>query len=786
MSQDIQATQKHRFIAVTTPEALSKDEVFLLRRFSGTEAMGRMFIFVLDILSERDHEVDFEKVLGQNITVRLDIPDPEKQHIPKAKKQRYFNGFVSSFNQTGVGKAGAKGFERYSSYRAIMVPWLWFLTQQANCRIFQGLTVPEIIRRVVEEQPPGREQSIHAFGAWLDDKNLKDYRKWEYCVQYRETDFNFISRLMEQEGIYYYFQHEEKEHRVVLCDAYAQHKPFDGYAEIPFNPGGGQSKMGRITSWTIEKKVLPTFFAHTDYNFKHPRTPFLKDHFDGVSVECPRVHAKSFYGIFDYPGEFSEFDEGMAYAGRRIEELQTPHDMRYGSGDSRGLAPGCVFKLKGHPRKDPKLYSTNSEIDKDSKKDGELLVTACSYQAICSAYESGYAGQEAAAADEFSCSLTTMRADRQFRSARITPKPTIQGTQTAVVVGEGSEEIYTDSFGRIKVQFHWDRDIKDHAYTRNSDGCSRWVRVAQIWAGKRWGAFFLPRVGQEVVVEFMEGDPDCPIVIGSVYNTDQMQHYQPVESKKMVSYIKSNSYPGGDGHNELRFDDTAGKEQLYMHAERNMDVRVKNNTMESVCHDRHLTVGGVDKDGNKIGDQKEEVYRDKHLTVHRNRFEHIGGDTQVTVGGIDGPGNSDVYIKKKRRVRIDGKDHYLAMDGRAEMVVGNRSAVIQGDDQVHVTGKQAVQADEEIHLKSNVKVIIEAGAQVSLKVGGNFVDIGPGGVTIVGTMVKINSGGAPGDGSGCHTENPEVAMGGGGGGGGGGKPEKPIPADNSESGQKSL
>jgi type VI secretion system secreted protein VgrG len=324
------------------------------------------------------------------------------------------------------------------------------------------------------------------------------------------------------------------------------------------------------------------------------------------------------------------------------------------------------------------------------------------------------------------------------------------------------------------VQFHWDRQGK---YDADS---SCWVRVAQPWAGKRWGASFWPRIGQEVVVSFLEGDPDQPLITGSVYNADQMPPYlgKGPDSKhtndNKLSGVKSNTTTGGAGFNEWRFDDTKDKEQVFLHAERDMDARVKHDSRELVLRDRHLIVGDESK---KEGDQRELVYRDKHLNVKRHHVEKIEGDMTLLVGGGDG-GNQDVVVKKDKKELVEGDAHHHVKGARNEKVDGTQSLTVGMNQQEKVGMNHALEAGIQVHIKAGATLILEAGAQLTLLVGGNFVDINPGGVFIQGTMVMINSGGAPGAGSGASPTSPQDAK--------EAKPTKPDEADNAKTGQKSA
>jgi type VI secretion system secreted protein VgrG len=382
------------------------------------------------------------------------------------------------------------------------------------------------------------------------------------------------------------------------------------------------------------------------------------------------------------------------------------------------------------------------------------------------------------AAQPYQNTFSCIPASLALRPFRVTPKPLIHGTHSAYVVGPDGNEVFTDKYGRVKVQFHWDRTGKYDA----ERAC--WIRVAQTWAGKRWGASFWPRIGQEVIVAFEEGDPDQPIIVGSVYSPDQMAPYlgdSPDSKHKndnKVTGVKSNTTPGGEGFNELRFDDTKDKQQLFFHAERNLDITTKNDSLARTYGNRHQIIGS-EKDGNKSGDQREMVYQDRHVKIHRNQVEQIGDSMQLLVGGIDsGQGNQDIVINGTKKESIGKDDHLHVTGNHNEQIDGDQSLTVGGSQQEKIGMKHAVDAGQEIHLKSGMTVVIEAGVQLTLKVGGNFVDISPAGVSIQGTMVMINSGGAAGSGSGSSpnaAQDPAQA-----------NPTEPDVADDAKSGQKST
>ncbi|MHC4742285.1 MAG: type VI secretion system Vgr family protein [Planctomycetota bacterium] len=635
-------TQKHRELAIGTP--LGAD-VLLLAAMSGSEQLGRPFEFQLELVSE-DPQIKFEDIIGQNVTVRLEL---------SKNATRYFNGYVSSFTQT-PGRGG------YAEYKATVVPWLWFLTRTSDCRIFQDKTVPDIIKQIF------RDRGFSDF----EDSLTGSYRKWKYCVQYRETDFNFISRLMEQEGIYYFFKHEDGKHTLVLADSPSAHQPFEEYEEIEYRPPDtAVSSDEVILTWIVSKNVLPGMYSLGDFDFTNTKKDL------NTRAKVTRDHAGADYQMYDYPGEYAEHADGEKYSRTRIEELHSEYMVAKAESDSRGICTGCTFTLTEYPRDDQNI---------------KYLITSASYDIALGEFESQ--GSDASES-VYSCSFTAIDAAEPFRAARTTPKPSIPGPQTAIVVGPSGDEIYTDKYGRVKVLFHWDR------YGKADENSSCWIRVAQVWAGKNWGAMYIPRIGQEVIVEFIEGDPDRPIITGRVYNGQAMPPYNlPGEMTK--STLKSNSSKGGQGFNEIRYEDKKGKEQIFIHAEKNEDVRVKNDSFEWIGNERHLIVKK---------DQLEQVDGDKHLTVKGDQNEKINGTISVDAGM---------------------------------------------DMQQKVGMKHGLEAGMEVHIKGGMKVVIEGGMQLSLKAGSSFVDLGPAGVFISGPMVMINSGGAAGAGAGCSPDAPRL------------------------------
>ncbi len=431
---------------------------FFVSQMKGHEALGRLFQFDLDVTSENP-EINIDDILGENVTLHYSLGGGET---------RYFNGIVSSFSLgERIPNVGA-------SYSLTLRPWLWFLKHTADCRIFQDESVPKIIKKIFSE---------HGFPD-VEDKLNEPHKDWAYCIQYRETDFNFISRLMEEEGIYYYFTHEDNKHSLVLADSGSAHKSIRDKALMFYSDKN--STDGDISQWSVHAEVQPGAFASNDYDYKRPKAVLR------VREQKQEKHAGSEYEIYDYPGEYAGRFEGTKgeYADIRIQELHVRHTQAEGVTRLRTMAIGGLFKFDNYPRKD---------------QNKEHLVIGTAYDISQSLHE----GSDAA----YECRFTVIDGKTPFRPARVTPKPVMQGPQTAVVIDAGPDP---EKYGRVKVQFFWDREGQD------SGGNACWVRVAQNSAGSGWGSYFPPHIGHEVIVSFLEGDPDQPIITGRVYNADNL------------------------------------------------------------------------------------------------------------------------------------------------------------------------------------------------------------------------------------------------------------------------
>ena len=646
-----------RLLEINTP--LGSENV-LLRHLSGHEELGRLSEYHLSLVARRG-DVKPSDLLGKNITIGIELPG--------GNAQRYLNGYITQFSDAGhvtdsFFTEGGKG--RVYLYEATLQTSLWFLTRAANCRMFQDMTVPQIIEEVLGAYP---------FAHFDKRKLLAAYPTWEYCCQYRETDYNFISRLMEQEGIYYYFEHENGKHTLILCDAPSAHAPKAKYEDIPFSEGGdvSKSKIEHISDWHITHQIQPGRYALNDFDFKKPKVDL------GVQAAKRENHDLSNFEYFDYPGEYEEPDDGKNYVNIRLEELHSQYEIISAGGAIRGIQPGYTFNLTDHPR------------DAMNK---EYLIIGANYSVTNNGMGSG-TGEA-----DFNCSFHAISSKTQFRPERQTPKPIVQGPQTALVVGPAGEEIHTDEHGRVKVQFHWDR------YNQGDDKSSCWMRVSHPWAGKEWGMIAIPRVGHEVIVSFLEGDPDCPLVTGSVYNGETKPPYA-LPANKTQSGVKTRTYKGGNTNfNELRFEDKKGAEHIFIHAEKDQEVRTKHDRVEWIGNESHLKVKK---------DCFEKMESDHHFDLK--------GDDNTNVGG-----SVSLKVKQDWQAKVGVK---IAADAGME---------------IHLkAGVNAVlEAGSNIAIKGGSEIVIEAGSKLTLKVGGSFVVIDASGVSIKGPLVNINSGGSPG------------------------------------------
>jgi type VI secretion system secreted protein VgrG len=682
-------TQENRQIKLGTP--LGPDAL-LVTAFSGREEMSKLFQFTLEMISEQP-DIKHHDIVGKNVTVSIERSDGSL---------RYFNGFVSRFS-AGDEEQGRRNF------RAEIVPWLWFLTRTADCRIFQKLKVPDIVKQIFDE------------AGFSDYKfNLKqDHSEWEYCVQYRESDFQFVSRLMEQEGIFYYFKHENGKHTMVISD----HKSgyYDGdEKQVDFPATVGEKAIkDHITSWQHEYEYATGKWAQSDYNFETPSTSLLTQ--IGSVI---KISDNDKYEIFDYPGDYANKAEGEGGARIRMEELEAATDVVQGSSFCKTFSPGGKFAVGIHhsPGEEGKKY----------------VLTAVAHEAReLLAYETGSTGGEGISyRNTFRCIPEAV----VFRPPRQTPKPVIHGLQTAIVVGPASEEIFVDKYGRVKVHFHWDRLGKHD----ENDSC--WIRVSQTNAEKGFGAMHIPRVGAEVVVSFIEGDPDQPLIVGRVYHAENMPPYGLPDSKT-VSGIKSKTYKGG-GYNELIMDDSKDKELLRIHAQKDMSTKVLHNQDTTVLNDRTVTV---------MGKLTETITKDTKITIETGKYEHkvatgkasyhVQGaldetyaSTQTTkvAGTIDYSSAADIKITAADKIVIAVGSSSLTMDKSGNIDLIGVKIKINGSEIVQCEGAKvhAIGGTETKMAVASQTVTCDAS---KVAVAGAAINSSAMGVhEITGALVKIN------------------------------------------------
>jgi type VI secretion system secreted protein VgrG len=722
-------TQANRTFAVTTP--LGAD-AFAVAGFTSREGVSRPFEVVLDLYAPADTAVAFDQLLGQGVTLDVVLPDGSKRHL---------NGIARALAQRGTEHVGETP---RTHYRMVVVPKLWLLTRQARSRIFQQKTVPQILETVLT----GLDTSFELQGT---------YEPREYCVQYRETDFDFLSRLMEEEGIYYFFTHADGAHTMVIGDAPLSHPDLPTGATITFDPGvGGLVPDDRISEWEKVQELTAGKVTLWDHSFELPGRN-LEASADvqqtvqaGTVSHSLRGSANQALELYEYPGGYAKRFDGVSSSGgdaasnlqkisqdnqrtATIRAVQVVASALQGRGASncRQLVAGHKFTLSGHP-----------------DADGEYVLTEVEHEARAGDLARSSAGGDGGFVyrNRFSCIPSAL----PFRPARRTPRPRVEGCQTAEVVGPQGEEIFTDKYGRVKVQFHWDRDGQRNA----SSSC--WVRVATMWAGNQWGAVHIPRIGQEVVIDFLEGDPDRPIVVGSVYNANMMPPYT-LPDNKTQSGIKSRSANQGspENFNEIRFEDKKGSELLYIHAELNLETQVETDEKRLVGHDRKTAVGnddtrivgGKDKDGNDVGgnDTIEVKKGNRTVTIDEGNLQ-----TQVKKGTlttlVDTGDETHTVKQGKQTVTVETGDRIIHVKtgklvtnvdtGAYETTVKTANAKLDVQ-----AGKYEITAAQEVKITVGGSTITMKPSEIELKMGGTSIKLGPAGIEMKGPTVKITGDG---------------------------------------------
>jgi type VI secretion system secreted protein VgrG len=711
-------SQANRSLAVTTP--LGTD-VLLLQRFSGEEVVSRLFRFELDLLAESNATVAFDAILGQSVTVTLAMPDGNP---------RYFNGIVNRFSQ-GQRIPSAQGGGTFTHHRAELVPQLWVLTRKRQSRIFQQLAIPDILKQVFT----GLNVTYQLQGTYLNR---------DYCVQYRETDFDFSSRLMEEEGIFYFFTHSNGSHKLVVADTPQSFPDVPSPTTLIYETiEGGTRTEDRIHRWVKSQVLRSGKYRLWDYCFELPgkNLEAVKPTLDSVQVGTVthklKVGGNDQLEIYDYPGGYAQrfdgvtpsggdrssdvqhiFQDNARTVGIRMQEETAASMLLDGSSTCRQLGAGCKFTLDRH-------FNGN----------GAYVLTRVEHLATAGDSYTTTAGSDNS--PPYTNTFQCIPAALPFRPERTIPRPRIDGTQTAVVVGNSGDEIFTDKYGRVKVQFPWDRQGQNNADS------SCWIRVASLWAGTQWGMIHIPRVGQEVVVAFEEGDPDRPIIVGAVYNAQDMPPYTLPDNMTQSGYLSRSTKSGtSDNFNQLQFEDKKGSELVYFHAEKDFSRYVENNDT--------LQVGSDKKDK---GDQTIQIFNNQSLTVGAGETNADDGSQTIsvfnnqtlTVGASNAKsGCQTITIYKDRTETVKTGNETVTIEQ------GNRSVTVKTGNDTHEVsqGNRAVTIDmgnDALTIKmGNQTVKLNAGASsteamqsITLTVGQNSIKIDQTGITLQGMMIKV-------------------------------------------------
>ncbi len=697
-------TQAQRPLKVTTP--LSPDALLLVG-LTGQEGLSQLFTFQLDLIATNETEIAFDKLLGQPVAVSLAMP---------GDKTRNFHGICCRVSQ------GARE-EVFTSYRMDVVPQLWLLTRRAQSRIFQHITVPDILKKLLD-------------GIDVDWQIQGKFEPRDYCVQYRETDFNFVSRLMEEEGIYYYFKHSPSGHKMVVANTPQSHADVPGATTIHFTGmAGGRLKDDRIFFWEKMQELRSGKYTLWDHCFELPHKHLEADKTITDSIQVGTVTHKQKVGsndkleIYDFPGEYAQrfdginknggeqpadiqkiFDDNKRTVGIRMQQEAVQGLVVRGRSDCRQLTSGHKFTL-----------------DRHFNADGQYVLTSVQHTARLANYLADGEGFF------YENSFTCIPLEQPYRPPRTSPRPVVQGSQTAVVVGPPGEEIFCDKYSRVKVQFHWDRQGK-----LNADS-SCWVRVSTLWAGKQWGVIHIPRIGQEVIIDFLEGDPDQPIITGSVYNAEQMPPYK-LPDNRTQSGIKSRSSLNGSpaNFNEIRFEDKKGSELVTIHAEKDQSISVEHDESHTVGHDRAKDIGH-DETTHVGHNRTETVDNDETITIHGNRTETVDKNETITIHGnrtetVDQ--NESITVSQNRtrmvsqnetitvalmRTHTVGVNEAITVGAAQEITVGAAQTITVGGNQGEsVGGNQTVSVGNNARLQVSNNRVTEVGADDKLAVAKNL------------------------------------------------------------------
>jgi len=667
-------TQRNRSLQVTTPLG---DNVLLVIGFHGTEQISHLYSFELSLIAANSTTIDFSKLMGNEITLSVAIPGEGG-----ATDWRYISGICACFSQ------GNRN-EEFTSYYAEVVPKVWLLTRRAQCRIFQQKSVPDILKEVLN-------------GFDCDFRLRGQYEHREYCVQYRETDFNFASRLMEEEGIHFFFKHSKSGHKMIIADTSLAHFDVPGLTKAKYDVVEGGSPQGdHIFEWRKSQELRASKYSLWDHSFQQPtknleaKENILESVRAGSVSHQLKVQSIDPLEIYDFPGGYAlRFDgispDGGEQPGRLqkiLEDNKRTVKLRMEAEALQSLTiqgtSGCRNLVAGHK------FTLQRHFDAD----GDYILVSVTHEAsMGSPYRTGENGGDLKYSNNFTCIPFQL----PYRPQRRTPKPVVQGVQNAVVTGPPGEEIFTDKYGRVKVQFYWDRQGKKDA---NS---SCWLRVSTYWAGTKWGAMQVPRIGQEVIIAFVEGNPDEPVIVGSVFNPETMPPYGP--GKGVISGLKSNTHKG-KGYNEMSMDDTAGKEKITIHAQHDMNTTVEQDAT-------HTVVTGTFTEKIKGNTTIHVTDGDLQQKVLKGKADYYVEKTQATIV------NADILEQAKDKIRLDSGGG----NSTAELRPNGQIEIFSVDDLKLITGESSITLNHDGTIIISGKLVTISGTdEASLGVGSQNV-----------------------------------------------------------------
>jgi type VI secretion system secreted protein VgrG len=688
--------QDNRFLFVEAPVGPGK---LLLESYTGHEAVSELFSFQLELLSE-NQEIDFADMLGGKI--KFGVAGPE------GSQKRFVEGIVTAFSQL-------PSRERVARYRATVSPSVWKLTRKRQSRIFQSKSVPDILHSVLD-------------GFDVDDGLQRAYEPREYCVQYRESDFEFISRLMEEEGIFYFFKQDGNGDKLVLADSPVSYVDIPGGSDIVYDEiAGAERDETRIFDWQKTQRWDSGKYTLWDHCFELPHKNLHAEQEILASAQVGTItHKLNVSGnspdfeIYDYPGGYAKHYE--CGSGDNVSKINTENSHAVRNGMERVEA--AQFVIRGQSNAYTLIPGYRFKLQRHFNGDGQYTITSVTHSAREGAF---YSGTEKEEKDHFSNIFTCVPSSVPCRPQCVTAKPIVRGCQTAYVVGPSGEEIYTDKYGRVKVQFHWDRE------GTNDDKSSCWIRVASFWAGKQWGAIHLPRIGQEVVVDFLEGDPDRPIVVGSVYNAENMPPYALPDNKTQSTLKSRSSKSGGtDNFNEIRFEDKKGSEEVYFQAEKDLNSLVKHDETRDVKHDRTVKIEN---------DDTKEVTHDLKLTVGNDRTSKVGNNDDETVSM-----KQTIQIGQDQSETIGGKRSISVAMNNSETVGGSETVTIGQSQTVSITASEShtamsrtttIQTSDSKTVGTSVSLM--AGASVTLTAGAGLTITSGGPISITAPMISLST-----------------------------------------------